>query len=325
MEKPLAIIIPAYKIDFLEHCLSSISNQTNKNFNLYIGNDSSTDNIDSLVDSYRNIIDLTYRRFDANLGSISLVKQWERCIELSRNEEWIWLFSDDDTMDIDCVENFLCLEKQTEDCNIFRFSLQVINKNGEIERMTKYPEEESVDQFILNRFSLKYDSAITNYIFKRENYNKFGFKEFPLAWCSDDASIINFSNNKAIITIPNCNVQWRISSRNISSTNNSLLQKQKVYSRLAYVEWLYTSKKFPFLNFGCNKNIILNWMLSSINTEFNGFTTDEKKKLLIKTELIVSKNIKFYNLKCRISNFRNKIAFFFHALNNIITKSFSGK
>ena len=35
----LAIVIPAYKIDFFDSVLKSLANQTNKNFTIYVGNE----------------------------------------------------------------------------------------------------------------------------------------------------------------------------------------------------------------------------------------------------------------------------------------------
>ena len=99
----LAIIIPAYKATFLPAALDSIAMQTCKDFTLYVGDDCSPEPIGSIVEQYRDKIDLVYQRFDTNLGSKDLVAQWERCIAMSRDEPYIWLFSDDDVMEPNCV------------------------------------------------------------------------------------------------------------------------------------------------------------------------------------------------------------------------------
>ena len=41
-----------------------------------------------------------------NFGGHDLVAQWNRCIQLTQNEPWLWLFSDDDIMGPRCVEYF---------------------------------------------------------------------------------------------------------------------------------------------------------------------------------------------------------------------------
>ena len=40
------------------------------------------------------------------MGKKDLIAQWERCIQLSNDEPWIWVFSDDDIADSGCVDAF---------------------------------------------------------------------------------------------------------------------------------------------------------------------------------------------------------------------------
>ena len=86
MTHRLAIIIPAYKATFLPAALDSIAAQTCKDFTLYVGDDCSPEPIGSVVEQYRDNIELVYQRFDANVGGKDLVAQWERCIAMSREE-----------------------------------------------------------------------------------------------------------------------------------------------------------------------------------------------------------------------------------------------
>jgi glycosyltransferase involved in cell wall biosynthesis len=60
MEK-IAINIPYYKIDFFEATLSSIANQTDKRFTVYIGNDSSNQDPSSLLEKYVNKFSYVYQ------------------------------------------------------------------------------------------------------------------------------------------------------------------------------------------------------------------------------------------------------------------------
>ena len=103
----LAIIIPAYKATFLPAALDSIAVQTCKDFTLYVGDDCSPEPIGNIVEQYKDKIKLVYQRFDTNLGGKDLVAQWERCIAMSKDEPYIWLFSDDDVMEPNCVEQLL--------------------------------------------------------------------------------------------------------------------------------------------------------------------------------------------------------------------------
>ena len=78
----LAIAIPYYKIDFFRGTLDSLANQTNQNFNIYIGNDASPSDPEKLIKEYSEKLTITYRSFDKNLGSPNLPKHWDRCLKM---------------------------------------------------------------------------------------------------------------------------------------------------------------------------------------------------------------------------------------------------
>ena len=127
----LAIIIPYYKLTFFDSTLVSLANQTDMRFNLYIGDDASPENPSILLEKYREKIDFVYHRFDSNLGSKSLVKQWERCIAISGKEEWIMILGDDDMLSENVVEAFYeNLEEIKSVSNVVRFSTCKIDDKG---------------------------------------------------------------------------------------------------------------------------------------------------------------------------------------------------
>jgi GT2 family glycosyltransferase len=100
----LAIVIPYFKRTFFEATLQSIANQTDKRFKVYIGDDSSPENPVDLLEHYKGAFDFDYRRFKHNLGGVSLVKQWERCIAMTKEEEWVMILGDDDVLGTNVVE-----------------------------------------------------------------------------------------------------------------------------------------------------------------------------------------------------------------------------
>ena len=102
----LAIVIPYYKLTYFEETLISLQNQTNQNFNLYIGDDASPETPSELIEKYSGIIS-KYKRFNTNLGGKELTRQWERCIDnLTENEEWIMLLCDDDILTENYIDKF---------------------------------------------------------------------------------------------------------------------------------------------------------------------------------------------------------------------------
>lgn len=242
MVPSLAIIIPAYKLFFLNQTLQSFANQTNKNFTIYIGDDNSPDDIESIVIKFKDTLNIRYHRFEDNLGGSSLTKHWERCIELS-DEFWIWLFSDDDIVDDDCVEKFY----QTIDDNsqIFKFQTQIINSNNQAifrryDNKNTFSNYISSLDFISNRIKCNgFRSFAVEYVFSRELFEKFRFVEFPLAWASDDATWFLFSLKSDKIKCIPATVSWRASNLNIStSRRNTDINNKKIDASLQYCIWL---------------------------------------------------------------------------------------
>jgi glycosyltransferase involved in cell wall biosynthesis len=235
----IAIVIPAYKRQYLEATLLSISNQSDKNFNVYIGDDNSPDDIYSVVKQFEGDLKISYKKFDSNLGSSDLTRHWERCVTMAQDEKWIWLFSDDDLMDANCVSTFRqALVSTNSKYDIYRFNSKIINHDGVmIQNNTLHPQVEDACRFALSRLELQRASYAVEYIFLKQKYISSGkFVSFPLAWSSDDATWISIGGEKGMFTIPHAFVYWRYSFANISASQN--LVKEKIEASLQYLIWL---------------------------------------------------------------------------------------
>lgn len=212
----VAIVIPCYKGTFLKETLDSLVRQSEKDFRVYIGDDNSPDDIESIVRPYFGSLQLVYKKFNDNLGSRSLVRQWIRCIELTDNEPWIWLLPDDDYAEPCCIEGFL-ETKRNHESDLYRFNTDVVDENGrELESNEDNPSHETGAAFIAGKLAGIRRSSLAEYIFSRKAYEQYGITEFPMAWCSDDATWMNYSKGKHIITIIKGRVHVRISSESIS-------------------------------------------------------------------------------------------------------------
>ncbi|WP_343557315.1 glycosyltransferase family 2 protein [Sphingobacterium sp.] len=265
----LAIIIPYFKKDFFEHTLASFSEQTCKDFTLYIGDDYSPYAVADLLSNYQDKLNIVYHRFDENIGSISLTKQWERCVNLS-NEEWIWLFSDDDIVDPNAVEVFYKAMDQGD--LLYKFHTVIVDEHGDqhsvskkYDRINKVENCLSSDSFIHHRLqSHGFRSYAVEYIFHRSLFSKHGFIDFPLAWNSDDATWLQFSiANGRKIKLLNAQVYWRLSNTNISSDTISLpVVKKKMDASLLYIKWLAKLVVLEKLNI--DPKLILKWFAIQI-------------------------------------------------------------
>jgi len=234
----LAIVIPAYKATYLDAALDSICNQTNLNFNLYIGDDNSPENLEKIIARYSDKVNLTYVKFSENLGGHNLVNQWNRCLKMTKDESWIWLFSDDDIMDKRCVEYFYNAVLKENKPDIFRFNIKVINHDNKIiDDTISFPKVLNADDFLTLKLSGKIKSYVVEYIFRKTK--EFQFVNFPIAWYSDVATIMISAKENSIHTIDNGFVAWRRSDINISPNyRDKNIFDQKIKASYDFLKWV---------------------------------------------------------------------------------------
>jgi len=237
----LAIVIPAYKRDYFDQALASIANQTCKNFTVYVGDDNSPHEIHEVVKKFDRQIKITYKRFNENLGGTDLAAQWNRCLDMAEGEEWLWLFSDDDIMEPNCVELFYNFIDTNSEASLLHFNVQIIDGNGRIKtELAPFPDRLSSANFFRGRINGDISSFAVEYIFKRDLYLKNGkFERFDLAWNSDDATWIKFAFENEIHTIRGGKILWRYSNSNISAdTWNKQTIERKVRASIEYLIWV---------------------------------------------------------------------------------------
>lgn len=225
----LAIVIPYYKKTYFRETMESIASQACKGFTLYIGDDASPESPIDIIDDYKDRIRIVYHRFEENLGSIDLVAQWERCIDLTNGEEWLWLFSDDDMMDEGCVKEYYESLEQDNNTKIIRFSKKHIDENNSVVYATTYKKGLTLfSEFLLDGLDLT-ENHITmpEFLFSRLLYKKYGFYNLPLAWGSDKATYLEYVYHTGAVYNLECPIIYRMSTCNISSAWDDFTKKIK--------------------------------------------------------------------------------------------------
>ena len=221
----LAIVIPYFKLEFFEETLQSLESQTNKEFNVYIGNDASPQDPLPILNFFKETIDITYKKFETNVGLRSLTQQWDRCLGMVKKEDWIMILGDDDYLESNVVENFYKhLPLFTTKSNIVRFSSRIV-ENDRLSKIYVHPEWEDAGSAFMRRFRQETRSSLSEYIFIKDAYNKYGFYDYPLAWHSDDRAWLEFAENKPIYSINDAVVYFRHSTHNITGKVNNLEEK----------------------------------------------------------------------------------------------------
>lgn len=272
----LAIIIPYFKLAYFEETLKSLANQTDKRFKVYIGDDASTEKPSDLLNKYHDKFEFIYHRFEENLGGTSLVWQWDRCIALSGNEEWLMILGDDDSLGENVVEAFYrnLPELEKENINLVKFATQSVNKmtNSVSEIFVNQKFEKAVD-FYYRRYLGLARSSLSEHIFRRESYLKHGFKNYPLAWHSDDYAWIDFAENKLILSINEALVLISVSNESISGITTNVFKKN-------------IAESFFFMDL--------------IKHKLNLFHRKQRLKILLQAEVSIRKTRKLYWSEWRV-------------------------
>lgn len=224
----LAIVIPYYKLTFFEATLQSLQNQTNKQFKVYIGDDASPENPSLLLEKYKKNSNLVYKRFENNLGSISLVNQWQRCLDMVQNEEWVMILCDDDVLSENCVAEFYTslYEINQHNINVIRYATVVINeKHDRISKIHEHPKFEKSSDFLMRKIKGGTRSSLSEFIFRKKVLLDIKFKELPLAWYSDYLAVLECTYFQYMYTINNALVFFRLSELNITGRTDDALPK----------------------------------------------------------------------------------------------------
>lgn len=236
MTKPLVTIaIPAYKKTYLVEAIESALSQTYKNIELIIVDDNSPFDLYSVVKQFDDKR-IRYYRNDENLGKQNVVKNWNRCLEYAKGEFFV-LLCDDDLLEPDFVCNLLSLAEKYPDCNVFHARRKVLNEQiGEISEDNAWPEWESLNTFYENKLKWIRLHTITEWMLRTSHIASLQYIEFPVAWGSDDISIIKFAEKGGIASSQKVLATFRYNDEHLSKADTRMVEKAK--ARILNFYWV---------------------------------------------------------------------------------------
>jgi glycosyltransferase involved in cell wall biosynthesis len=211
-------------------------NQSYENIEIIIVNDASPEDIDSIVLVYSDDKRIRYYKNDVNLGSTSLVRNWNKCLDFA-NGEFFVLASDDDLYDENFVAEMVSLSKKYPQSDLFHSRVAHIDKEGDIFNLTPLcPEFESCFDFVWHRicgYRLQYapDFMCRTKALRLIN----GFVEFPAAWFSDDATWFLLAKQGGVAYSSKVLFYFRYSGINISSSGYI---EDKIEANNLFKNWL---------------------------------------------------------------------------------------
>lgn len=241
MSGELAIIIPAYRKRFLAESLDSILAQVSGDCRVYVLDDNSPHGIEDVVQKAlaRFKQPIFYERFETNLGGTDLAKHFDRCVRKT-TEPWIWVFSDDDVMNCGCVA---ALQEAVRECgsqyDVFYFDTVEVNAEGSITALNPVlPVRESWKQYAYFLFRGQRVVPLQAMVFSRSAYDRAGgFVNFPLAWASDQATLMALAGEKGLKRVNGASIRFRKSGENISSVDSAAMASQKLRAAMLFMQW----------------------------------------------------------------------------------------
>ena len=232
----VTIAIPAYKAQYLHEAIESALRQDYPNIEVVIVNDKSPYDLDSIVSQFDDKR-IRYYKNNINLGSQSIVLNWNKCLEYAKGEYFV-LLCDDDYLFPNFVSTLLSLERKYPSCDVFHARRLIIYKDKKTTESKQWPEFESGEDFQFNSLENKRHHTITEFLHRTEYIKAKGrYIIFPTGYYSDKASILNLSEN-GIASSQECICAFRHNEENISSNNEQSLSFPKFSAAIQYWHWV---------------------------------------------------------------------------------------
>ncbi|MGN1164813.1 MAG: glycosyltransferase family 2 protein [Lachnospiraceae bacterium] len=227
-----SFVLPAYKGRYLAESIQSILAQTVTDFELVIVNDCSPDDIASIV-AVNSDERIRYYENEQNIGGSDLVAQWNKCLSYARGE-YVILATDDDLYEPNFLEAFVPLIEKYPEVGVFRARTVSVYSDGKIISLDKgYREFLRIEEFFYHYLS-GIKGGIPQLMFVRSKLiESGGFINFPLAWGSDDATMLKMAFN-GIVHSQEFLVKFRWSDINISSDHTARTSLSKLDARLLF-------------------------------------------------------------------------------------------
>lgn len=301
-----SFVLPAYKANYLKEALDSILNQTYPDFELIIVNDASPENVEGIVKSYDDRR-IQYYRNEQNIGGKDLVAQWNHSISFAKGE-YLILASDDDIYMPDFLEKMDILVDRYPDVNVFRPRVKRVDNSGKILQIDGFQGEYLTQLEYVHAWTRQWlGSGIPFFVFRRQALMDIGgFVNYPLAWFSDDATVLKLAEKGVVIHNRDTLFAFRYSSENISTVQNT---KKSLRAKLKATQ-MYYDEHLAFIDSYPAKNAEEEYLVKTIRRLFPKMMRNNKvrSQLRASTFNAVAGNIKegakigcisgFFMIKC---------------------------
>ena len=180
----LSICIPTYnRGKSLVDCLNSLHLQTDKEFEVCISDNFSDENIQNLIQPFRNKLKIKFSKNNKNLGA---AMNFLKVASMAQNE-FIWFLGDDDLLIPSAIQDLKKIIKENKDCDFFwvnsshldsqfledfskPFDTKFLPKNMKTLSNLKKDEKLNFFDLISNRIAFDYLLGVYVCVFKKDKW-----------------------------------------------------------------------------------------------------------------------------------------------------------
>lgn len=239
MNHPLVTIaIPAYKRRWIAESIQSAQKQDYCNIEIIIVDDDSPQNLKEVIQPFLIDDRIHYYKNEKNLGTESIVLNWNRCLQYATGEYFV-LLCDDDILSPNFVSSLIALAQKHPSCNIYHARKWNMNEAGDKTESPVWPEYETGEEFLRQRLMKYRHHTISEFLIKTEILHSLGgYVVFPSGFYSDNASIIQLSQVGGIASSRDCLMTFRCSDEHITGSTSPKNCWDKYLAAIAYWKWI---------------------------------------------------------------------------------------
>lgn len=215
-----SILIPAFKRKYLYEAINSCLSQTYGEYEVIIVDDASPEDLKSVVNQF-NDPRIKYYRNDNNCGAVNVVDNWNISLSHAKGD-FVICMGDDDLLKPYCLEEYVNLINKYPGLEVYHAWTELIDENGTLYGLQAPRQEwESVYSLIWNRWNGRLNQFIGDFCFETKALqNNGGFYKLPMAWGSDDISVVRAAITKGIASTQTICFQYRVNRQTISNTGD---------------------------------------------------------------------------------------------------------
>ena len=234
-------LLPAYKAKYFAEALQSIKGQTYRDFKVIVSDDCSPEDLKSIYD--KEVGDdsrFTYRRNEENMGSKSLVSHWNLLVDMC-DTEYLIMASDDDIYAPNYLEGINYLVEKYPEVGVHRGRMEKwYMADGKRYDDDSASEKMTTLEYLYHKYTTAHQAGLQNFTFKLSALKNIGgFVNFPLAWFSDDATVLACSK-KGVCYTKDVVFTMRISGENITCRSDRNTADQKLVATMLFGDWVYS-------------------------------------------------------------------------------------